>query len=96
MMERLLKKKLSITLRKICLWKLYGCGSFIDPDVMVKGFLKDDIIFMCSDGLTNMISEKEIYNIIMKDIEKATDVLIEKANNLGGYDNISVIILENR
>lgn len=62
---------------------------------MAKGFQKNDIIFMCSDGLTNMISEQEVYNIITENIEKATDVLIERANSLGGYDNISVIIIEN-
>lgn len=49
---------------------------------------------MCSDGLTNMIREEEIYNIINNDLKNACDKLIEKANSLGGYDNISVIIVE--
>ena len=81
--------------KKNMLVKAIGCYSFIEPDVMVKGFLKEDIIFMCSDGLTNMISEEEIYKIITENTEQAADILIERANNLGGYDNISVIILEN-
>ena len=51
---------------------------------------------MCSDGLTNMLSEKEIKEILKKDIEKAAENLIEKANSLGGYDNISIIIVENK
>ena len=63
---------------------------------MVKGFLKEDIILMCSDGLTNMLSEEEIRNIVVQDAEKATDKLIQKANSLGGYDNISIIIIENK
>ena len=49
---------------------------------------------MCSDGLTNMLQEEEIYNIINSDLENACDKLIEKANALGGYDNISVIIVK--
>ena len=69
---------------------------FIEPDVMVKGFQKDDIILMCSDGLTNMISEEEIRSIVEQDTENATHGLIEKANSLGGYDNISIIIIENK
>ena len=68
----------------------------VEPDVMVKNFLKDDVILMCSDGLTNMISETEIYNIITEYPDIAAEKLIEKANNFGGYDNISVIILDNK
>ncbi len=49
---------------------------------------------MCSDGLTNMLKEEEIYNIINENIEEACNKLIERANELGGYDNISVIVVE--
>ena len=37
----------------------------------------------------------EIYNIIVQDVENATDNLIKKAKELGGRDNITVIIIEN-
>ncbi|MBQ8044196.1 MAG: hypothetical protein IJ272_08665 [Clostridia bacterium] len=53
-----------------------------------------DIILMCSDGLTNMIHEEEIYNIINNNLEDACNKLVEKANALGGYDNISIIIVK--
>ena len=49
---------------------------------------------MCSDGLTNMLQEEEIYNIINNNLGEACNKLIEKANALGGYDNISVIIVK--
>lgn len=77
------------------LMKALGCNEELDSDIMVKGFNKNDIIFLCSDGLTNMISEEEICNIIKEDVEKACTRLIQKANDLGGYDNISVIIIKN-
>ncbi len=80
--------------RKNMLMKALGCNYNIEPDITAKGFLPGDIILMCSDGLTNMIQEEEIYNIIDSDLENACDKLIEKANALGGYDNISVIIVE--
>jgi len=62
---------------------------------MVKGFLKDDIIVMTSDGLTNMVKQEEIYEQAKKNIEIATKELVEKANYNGGYDNITIIIIKN-
>ena len=68
---------------------------FIEPDVMVKGFLKDDILLMCSDGLTNMVSENEIYGIIRENPENANEILVSRANENGGLDNVTVVIVEN-
>ena len=62
---------------------------------MVKGFNPNDIILICSDGLTNMIAEQEIYNIVTENIKNASQNSIKKAKELGGYDNITVIIIEN-
>ena len=42
-----------------------------------------------------MIAEQEIYNIITQDIPNATKNLINKAKQLGGYDNITTIIIVN-
>lgn len=81
--------------KKNMLIKALGCTPYVEPDVMVKGFLKDDIIVICSDGLTNMLSEEEIYTTVTKDIDKSSDELINKANERGGHDNITVIIMYN-
>jgi len=81
--------------KKNMLMKALGCEEFIEPDVMVKGFNPGDIILICSDGLTNMIAEAEIHNIINQDRENAVTKLIAKANELGGYDNITAIIITN-
>ncbi len=62
---------------------------------MAKGFLKDDILIMSSDGLTNMVSQDEIFKLAKKDIEQAPKELVEIANKNGGYDNITVIIIKN-
>ena len=62
---------------------------------MVKGFLKDDILIMCSDGLSNLVSQREMYELSKKNIELATRQLVEIANNNGGYDNITVIVIKN-
>lgn len=62
---------------------------------MVKGFLKDDILIINSDGLTNLVSQEEIFNEAKKNIEQAPKELVKKANENGGYDNITVIIIKN-
>ena len=62
---------------------------------MVKGFLKDDILIMNSDGLTNLVSQEEIFEEAKKDIEQAPKELVKKANENGGYDNTTVIIIKN-
>lgn len=81
--------------KKNMLTQAIGCEPNIEPQIMVKGFLKDDILLICSDGLTNMVSENEIYGILRTNIEKANEILVSRANENGGYDNISVIIVEN-
>jgi protein phosphatase len=62
----------------------------IRPDV-------GDIIMICSDGLTNYMSERSI-NTVLDDfsisIERKVDILVQEANRAGGGDNISVILLE--
>lgn len=81
--------------KKNMLMKALGCTSFVEPDVMVKGFQKNDILVICSDGLTNMVADEEIYNTVKDDIYVATRDLIDKANENGGVDNVTVIVLVN-
>ncbi|MCI8471041.1 MAG: Stp1/IreP family PP2C-type Ser/Thr phosphatase [Clostridia bacterium] len=81
--------------QKNMLMKALGCNAFVEPDVIVRGFLKEDIFVMCSDGLTNLVEQEEIYKIAKKDIEQAPKELVEIANQNGGYDNITVVIIKN-
>ena len=77
------------------LMKALGCNSLVEPDLFCKGFLKDDILLMCSDGLTNMLKDEEIYHTILNNLSNPVDVLIKKANDAGGIDNITAIIVDN-
>ena len=81
--------------QKNMLMKALGCNAFVEPDVMVKGFLKDDILIMCSDGLSNLVEQDTIYEMASKNIEQATKDLVQLANDRGGYDNITVIVIKN-
>ena len=61
-----------------------------DVDTSVKG------LFLCSDGLTNMLSDEQIEKILNSNlpIEEAVVKLIRKANSRGGTDNISIAYLK--
>ncbi len=70
------------------------------PDVFVDFFeveLKQgDQILICSDGLTNMIDDEDIKRIVLsqRDIVEKAEKLIETANENGGRDNITVVLIE--
>ena len=81
--------------QKNMLMKALGCNAFVEPDVMVKGFLKDDILIMNSDGLTNLVSQDDMFKEAKKNIEQAPKELVRLANENGGYDNITVIVIKN-
>ena len=81
--------------KKNMLMKALGCNAFVEPDVAVKGFLKDDIILMGSDGLTNFVSQDDLYKTVKENIEFAPQKLVDIANNNGGQDNITVVVIKN-
>ena len=66
------------------------------PDMMDVGLQKGDIILLCSDGLTTMVSDRQIYDIVMEcnTPEEAAIRLKDTANENGGTDNISVILIK--
>lgn len=73
-----------------------GAGEQIDIDFFEIKLEEDDIILMCSDGLTNMIEDDDIRKIIkgQRDVVERAEELVKAANNNGGKDNIAVIIVE--
>ena len=89
------KEEAEVHPKKNMLLKALGCNAFAEPDVMIKGFQKGDIIIICSDGLSNMVSQEEIYKIVKDNFETAPKELIERANQNGGLDNITIITIKN-
>jgi protein phosphatase len=55
-----------------------------------------DVILLCTDGLTNMLSDGEIERIITSEepLQRRADRLIQAANEAGGEDNITVLLVE--
>ncbi|HHT9114317.1 MAG: serine/threonine-protein phosphatase [Planctomycetes bacterium] len=67
------------------------------PEIKQVKLHPKDILLLCSDGLTDMLSDKEIESVIQKyrdNLPVTADNLIHEANDKGGIDNISVILIE--
>lgn len=73
-----------------------GVDPDIDPDVVASIPKRGDIYLLCSDGLTGMLSDGKIQTLLQgeADIEKKCKTLVHMANELGGKDNITVVLLE--
>ena len=80
--------------KKNMITKALGCTPYVEPDLRARNFEKDDIFILCSDGLSNMLDDRKIYEIIKEDLKNAAERLINEANQAGGYDNITVIIIK--
>lgn len=73
-----------------------GAEDTVRIDFFTVGLEEGDMILMCTDGLTNMLEDEEILNIlkISRDIVEMAEELVRAANEKGGRDNISVILIE--
>jgi PPM family protein phosphatase len=73
-----------------------GPSEHITPDISFKEVEKGDVVLLCSDGLTGMVSTKAIEKVLAtaknKNLEDIVNQLIEMAKDGGGKDNISVIV----
>lgn len=72
----------------------------IDDNALADFFEIDlnegDIVLLCSDGLSNMLDDKDIFQIVKQyesNLEEAGKMLVSKANEQGGKDNIAIILV---
>ncbi len=65
------------------------------PDFFEVSLAPGDRILMCSDGLSNMVENDELRDIVREndDPREAVDALIDRANYYGGTDNISAVVI---
>ena len=73
-----------------------GVREKVEMDFFEYRLKKNDMILMCTDGLSNMVEDEEILRIVKssRDVVEATEKLVERANENGGNDNIGVILAE--
>jgi PPM family protein phosphatase len=74
-----------------------GTERAIEVDVFTVPAQPGDLVLLCSDGLTDMLSEDEIASVLLeadRDPSVAADALVAAANAKGGEDNITVVLFE--
>lgn len=72
-----------------------GVNLMVDIDYLSLKLEKESKIILCTDGLTNMVSDDEIERIISSENAQSSCVkLIDLANKAGGIDNITVAVIE--
>lgn len=73
-----------------------GAKDKIEIDFFEYRLKKGDMILMCTDGLSNMVEDQEIFRIVKssRDVVEAVEQLIERAKENGGSDNIGIVLAE--
>ena len=73
-----------------------GVKDYVECDIYTEELRDGDIIMLCSDGLTNMLDDRDISRMISEaeDLKAAVETLIDSANEQGGKDNISVVLVK--
>jgi PPM family protein phosphatase len=71
-----------------------GMADVIEVDINAVDLLPGDICLVCCDGLTGMVTDERIAEIITgaADLQEAADLLVDEANANGGVDNITVAL----
>ncbi len=86
-----------MSVSKNLITRALGIGEEVDVEVRDMEPRVDDLYLLCSDGLSDLVSEQEIHEILVdnrQDLQEIARQLISRANEKGGTDNISVILME--
>jgi protein phosphatase len=77
------------------LYRTIGTDPSVHVDTRSEHLEPGDVVLLCSDGLFNHVHDEEIAQIVLQkpDVERAADQLVALANERGGRDNISVVIV---
>jgi protein phosphatase len=92
------KEEAKIHPKRNMLTRAVGTSCLIKIDSGVIMWEPEDIILLCTDGLTNMVSEQDIYKLInhpQGNFNSILESLVAQAKDAGGFDNITTILLKN-
>ncbi len=73
-----------------------GAAENVEPDVFTGSVLAGDLFLVASDGLTGMVDDKRLLQVLMQrqPPQRLVDLLIREANGRGGLDNITAIVVQ--
>ncbi len=83
--------------RKNVLLRALGTETKVEVDIKTVPFKDGNILLLCSDGLSNKLSDEKIFEILRgeESLEEKADTFIRLANDGGGEDNITLAIIQN-
>jgi serine/threonine protein phosphatase PrpC len=78
------------------LYRALGQGEILEPDIFSVPFPLADYLLLCSDGLWSVLSDNNLFQLVSSapDLQTACQSLVAAANEAGGPDNISVIVVK--
>ena len=93
---RITKAEAAVHPRRHQLTRVLGMDVFTDGDTGLLHVLAGDRLVLCSDGLSNEVSDADIARIVSgnPDLDVVCDQLVQQALNAGGRDNISLVVLQ--
>ncbi|HMV18587.1 MAG TPA: protein phosphatase 2C domain-containing protein [Zoogloea sp.] len=81
------------------LTRAVGVDVQVQPDLIVTQVCAEDVFLLCSDGLTDMLPDREIFHVLDTlgaNPRLAAEHLVDLANDQGGTDNVSVVVVSLR
>ncbi len=82
--------------QKNIITRAVGTDKTVEADIYEFAVEKGDVILLCSDGLVNMVEDEEISSVITysETLDDAANKLVSAAEEAGGTDNITVILIQ--
>lgn len=76
--------------------KAIGTEPNVEPSVHLSDIEEGDLYLMCSDGLSDLLSTREIQGVLTQEgtLQEIAEELVATANARGGYDNITVVLMQ--
>ncbi len=83
--------------QKNIITRALGTDLQVKVDISEVDFVESDILILCSDGLSNFVDSYEIEQMVLQtdDPNECCEALVALANQRGGYDNITVMVVKN-
>ncbi|MBQ3560064.1 MAG: Stp1/IreP family PP2C-type Ser/Thr phosphatase [Agathobacter sp.] len=82
--------------KKNVITRAVGVTEKVRTDIFEVDLNESDAVLLCTDGLSNMVTDERIFEIISSAVhsEEAAKQLVDEANKNGGQDNITVVVLK--
>ena len=94
MRQKLPREQAAVHPQKNLITRALGVSAHIVPESNRCEIEEGDILLLCTDGLTNMVSDNDIAQVLREvPFFDATSILVDRALQAGGQDNITVLLM---